>query len=145
LLTVTLSTDFLSMSFVQRAHTCSIDLGDIHMNFDNLQSSIGPHGTAGPQGPQGEKGEKDDTGASAPTRDLSIRPVKGNVAENGFEKSIASCDSDEILTGRGYEQTGPMTVLYYIANQLVIHGKQKVFLLQMTFLHTLKHMLNVNN
>src|SRR6476619_2283135 len=131
---VALSTGFLSMSFVQRAHAFSINVGDIHMNFDDLQGSTGPQGPAGPQcqqgekgdkgdkgdtgaqgekgekgdkgdtGAQGEKGEKGDTGASAPAKDLSIRTVKGDFVYNyGAHSSIASCDSDEILTGGGSE------------------------------------------
>src|SRR6476660_9459663 len=94
---VALSTGFLSMSFVQRAHAFSINVGDIHMNFDDLQGSTGPQGPAGPQGQQGEKGdkgdkgdtgaqgekgEKGDTGASAPAKDLSIRTVKGDFVYN---------------------------------------------------------------
>jgi len=54
------------MPFVQRAHAFSIDLGDIHMNFDNLHGSTGPQGPQGPQGEQGPKGDKGDTGAPCP-------------------------------------------------------------------------------
>ena len=46
-------------------------------------------------------------GASAPTRDLSIRTVKRDFVYNeGAHSSIASCDSDEILTGGGSEHKG---------------------------------------
>jgi hypothetical protein len=59
---VALSTGFLSIAHVQRAHAFSIAVGDIHMNFDNLQSSVCPHGPAGTQGSQGEQGPKGDKG-----------------------------------------------------------------------------------
>jgi hypothetical protein len=78
-----LSTGFLPIAYVQRAHAFSIDFSGLPGFGDNqglnfLQGSKGDKGDPGPQGPKGDKGEKGDTGASAPTRDLSIRTVKGD-------------------------------------------------------------------
>ena len=82
------------------------------------QGPKGDKGDTGAQGLQGEKGDKGDTGAQgeqgppgtpAENNDLSIRTVEGNVARDGVcvdgcrdtEKSVASCNSDEVLTGGG--------------------------------------------
>ncbi len=83
-----------------------------------LQGEKGDKGDTGAQGLQGEKGDKGDTGATgaqglqgkdATENDLSIRTVEGNIARDGFcvdgcqdtEKSVASCNSDEVLNGGG--------------------------------------------
>jgi len=91
------------------------------------QGEQGPKGDTGAQGPQGEQGPKGDTGAQGPqgeqgqagtpaiNNDLSIRTVEGNIARNGVcssqpcaetDKSIASCNDDEVLSGGGFEHTG---------------------------------------
>lgn len=81
------------------------------------QGPSGPKGETGPAGPKGDTGEQGpqgEQGESEPVRDLSIRTVKGNIAQDntcnegctGFQKSVASCDSDEILTGGGFEKRG---------------------------------------
>jgi hypothetical protein len=111
------------------------DFTDID-NFSGLDFLKGPQGEkgdkgdTGPQGekgdkgdtgPQGEKGDKGDTGpqgpagTSAENNNLSVRTVDGNVAQNGVcssppcnetDKSIASCEDDEVLTGGGFKHTG---------------------------------------
>jgi len=76
----------------------------------------GPPGPQGEQGPKGDKGEKGDTGASAPTKDLSIRIVKGDfvfIDNNRDHFSPATCDSDEILTEGGSEHKGGDHLLAY--------------------------------
>ena len=79
----------------------------------------GPQGQPGPQGkhgPKGDKGEKGDTGASTPTRDLSIRTVKGDfvfIDNNRDHFSAATCNSDEILTGGGSEHKGGDHLMAY--------------------------------
>ena len=53
-------------------------------------------------------------GQSEPVRDLSIRTVKGNFAFDGsIDISIASCESDEVLTGGGFEHFGGDYLLQY--------------------------------
>ena len=133
LFTVTLSTGFLSIAYIQRAHAFSIDFSGLPGFGDNqglnfLQGPKGDKGDTGPKGPpgpqgergehgpkgekgdpgqQGEKGDKGDTREYAPTRDLSIRTVKEDFVYNdSVHSSIASCDSDEILTGDGSEHKG---------------------------------------
>ncbi len=54
------------------------DLGDF--------PTVGEQGPLGPQGdpgPQGEKGDKGDKGDAAPSQDLTVRTVEGNVARDG--------------------------------------------------------------
>lgn len=74
LLTVALLAGLISVVFKQSALAFSIDVGNIHMNFDNLLGSPGAQGPPGPQGPQGDKGDKGDTGAQGP---------KGNTGPSG--------------------------------------------------------------
>ncbi len=81
----------------------------------------GEKGDKGDTGAQGEKGDKGDTGAQGPAgtpaenNNLSVRTVEGNVAQNGVcssppcnetDKSVASCEDDEVLTGGGFKHTG---------------------------------------
>ncbi|CAN5707472.1 hypothetical protein BH23THE1_BH23THE1_17420 [soil metagenome] len=84
----------------------------------------GPMGPQGPEGPQGETGAAGATGPqgqqgeSAPLNELSIRTVEGEVVQNGatsgeINKSVASCDSDEVLTGGGFERSGWTTTIIY--------------------------------
>jgi hypothetical protein len=76
----------------------------------------GDTGAQGEQGPQEPQGEKGDTGASAPTRDLGIRTVKGDSVFNDNNRdhfSAATYDSDEILTGGGSEHKGGDYLLAY--------------------------------
>ncbi|MBA2268253.1 MAG: collagen-like protein [Nitrosopumilus sp.] len=103
------------------------DLGDFPTVGE--QGPLGPQGDPGPQGEKGDKGDKGDTGAqglqgekgdkgdkgdAAPSQDLTVRTVEGNVARDGTcvdgcsdtEKSVASCNSDEVLTGGGFHKSG---------------------------------------
>jgi hypothetical protein len=94
------------------------DKGDT--GAQGLQGEKGDKGDTGAQGLQGEKGDKGDTGKQgepgtpAVNNDLSIRTVEGNVARDGTcinqcsdtEKSVASCNSDEVLTGGGFHKSG---------------------------------------
>ena len=57
---ITLATGFTSIAYIQSVHAFSIDVGDVHMNFDNL---LGSSGSQGPPGPNGDKG---DTGPQGP-------------------------------------------------------------------------------
>ncbi|WP_415311998.1 hypothetical protein [Candidatus Nitrosocosmicus sp. FF01] len=97
-----------------------------------VQGPKGDTGAQGPQGPQGVQGPKGDTGAEGPQgdtgaegpqgppgpeKDLSIRTVEGDIVQNGVSngqprKSVASCDSDEVLTGGGFEKSGATTTMY---------------------------------
>jgi hypothetical protein len=74
----------------------------------------GPKGDKGDTGAQGLQGEKEDKGDTGISRYLSIRTVEGNIARDGFcvdgcsdtEKSVASCNSDEVLTEGGVMNSG---------------------------------------
>src|SRR6476661_2144 len=94
LFVVALSTGFLSIAYVQRAHAFSIDFSGLPGIGDNQGLNFfgikGDKGDTGAQGEQGPKGDKGDTGASTPARDLSIRTVKGDFAYNdGTHSSLA--------------------------------------------------------
>jgi hypothetical protein len=78
------------------------------------QGEQGPKGDTGAQGPQGEQGPKGDTGEQGPSQNLSVRTVEGNIAQDGacvpgcseLQKSVASCNSDEVLVGGGFHNSG---------------------------------------
>src|SRR3954453_18465667 len=86
LFTIALSTGFLSIAYVQRAHAFSIDFsglpgfGDNSQGFNFLQGLKGEKGDPGQQGrqgPQGEKGEKGDKG------DTGLQGERGEKGEKG--------------------------------------------------------------
>jgi len=56
-----------------------------------VNGDTGATGAQGPPGPQGEQG---------PTQNLDVRTVKGEkVFNDSSQKSVATCNSDEVLTG----------------------------------------------
>jgi len=61
-----LSTGFLSIAYIQRAHAFSIDFGGIP-GFGDDQGSNFFQGSKGEQGPKNEKGDKCDVGPQGPT------------------------------------------------------------------------------
>ena len=62
------------------------------------------------QGSADKKGQKGPT-----TQNLDIRTVKGDkVFNDSAQKSVATCDSDEVLTGGGSEHFGASYQLVYI-------------------------------
>ena len=82
LFTIALSTGFLSMTYVQRAHAFSIDFsglpgfgGDQGLNFFQ-----GPKGDKGDTGPQGIPGEKGDTGSQG---EQGLQGEKGDKGDKG--------------------------------------------------------------
>jgi hypothetical protein len=84
---IALSIGFTSIVYMQSVYAFSLDIGDIHMNFDNSQRSTGPQGPPGPQGEQGPKGDKGDTGAQGLQGEQG---PKGDKDDKG-----ASAQSDE--------------------------------------------------
>jgi hypothetical protein len=74
------------------------------------QGSIGP---PGPPGPPGEQGSIGPPGAAAPTMNLAVRNVPGQiVALSEVTQSIAACNSDELVIGGGFSiENGPGMVL----------------------------------
>ena len=93
----------------------------------------GPKGDAGIQGPAGEKGETGPQGNPGPEKDLTIRTVEGIVARNGvsldggmtLDKSVASCNADEVVTGGGTYHFGRDFRLKYskpVGNSWVAEG-----------------------
>ena len=74
----------------------------------------GPQGEQGPPGPQGEQGPIGPPGKSAPTMmNLAVRLEEGDIVPlSGMAQSIATCNSDELVTGGGFAITnGPGMVL----------------------------------
>ena len=73
----------------------------------------GPQGEQGPLGPQGEQGPIGPPGKAAPTMNLTVRLEEGDIVPlSGMAQSIATCDSDELVTGGGFAITnGPGMVL----------------------------------
>jgi Collagen triple helix repeat (20 copies) len=73
----------------------------------------GPIGPPGPIGPRGEQGPIGPPGAAAPTMNLAVRNVPGQiVAWNEVAQSIATCNSDELVIGGGFSiANGPGMVL----------------------------------
>jgi hypothetical protein len=83
------------------------------------QGPIGPPGPSGeqgpigPPGPSGEQGPIGPPGAAAPTMNLAVRNVPGQiVALSEVAQSIATCNSDELVIGGGFSiANGPGMVL----------------------------------
>jgi hypothetical protein len=83
------------------------------------QGPIGPPGPSGeqgpigPPGPSGEQGPIGPPGAAAPTMNLAVRNVPGQiVALSKVAQSIATCNSDELVIGGGFSiANGPGMVL----------------------------------
>ncbi len=73
----------------------------------------GTQGPPGPPGPQGEQGPIGPPGKAAPTMNLTVRLEEGEIVSlSGIAQSIATCDSDELVTGGGFAITnGPGMVL----------------------------------
>jgi hypothetical protein len=73
----------------------------------------GPPGEQGPIGPPGEQGPIGPPGAAAPTMNLAVRNVPGQiVALSEVAQSIATCNSDELVIGGGFSiANGPGMVL----------------------------------
>ena len=66
----------------------------------------GKNGTQGPPGPQGEQGPIGPPGKAAPTMNLTVRLEEGEIVPlSGIAQSIATCDSDELVTGGGFAIT----------------------------------------
>jgi hypothetical protein len=128
LFSISLLTGFGSIMDRQSVHSLTIggiELDELHdpsaFEISDLNELLGikgdkgDKGDTGATGPQGPKGDTGATGPQGPSgtpaedKDLSIRTVEGNIARDGFcvdgcsdtEKSVASCDSDEVLTGGG--------------------------------------------
>jgi hypothetical protein len=129
LFTIALLTGFVSIS--NTPSVLALTIGGIDLDeltgLQGIDLLKGPKGDTGATGPQGEKGDKGDTGATGPEgpagpdKYLSMRTVKGNIAHDDVcvdfcsptstnEKSVASCNSDEILTGGGVEKEGGLIV-----------------------------------
>jgi len=77
------------------------------------QGPPGQNGTQGPPGPSGEQGPIGPPGAAAPTMNLAVRNVPGQiVALSEVAQSIATCNSDELVIGGGFSiANGPGMVL----------------------------------
>jgi hypothetical protein len=73
----------------------------------------GEQGSIGPPGPPGEQGSIGPPGAAAPTMNLAVRNVPGQiVALSEVTQSIAACNSDELVIGGGFSiENGPGMVL----------------------------------
>jgi len=73
----------------------------------------GEQGPIGPPGPSGEQGPIGPPGAAAPTMNLAVRNVPGQiVALSEAAQSIATCNSDELVIGGGFSiANGPGIVL----------------------------------
>jgi hypothetical protein len=73
----------------------------------------GEQGPIGPPGPSGEQGPIGPPGAAAPTMNLAVRNVPGQiVALSEVTQSIATCNSDELVIGGGFSiKNGPGMVL----------------------------------
>jgi hypothetical protein len=78
-----------------------------------LPGKNGTQGPPGPPGPQGEQGPIGPPGKAAPTMNLTVRLEEGDIVPlSEIAQSIATCDSDELVTGGGFAITnGPGMVL----------------------------------
>jgi len=110
LFVVALSAGFLSIAYVQRAHAFSIDVGDIHMNLDNLQ------GSTGPQGPPGDKGDKGDTGAQGEQGPKGDKGEKGDTGPQGIlgEKGDKGDKGDPGTSGQADERTAKLIIIKHV-------------------------------
>jgi hypothetical protein len=80
------------------------------------QGPAGPQGEQGPAGQQGEQGpagERGPPGPAAQAMNFTVRNVPGQlVSLSGIAQSVATCNSDELVTGGGFNITyGPGIVL----------------------------------
>ena len=73
----------------------------------------GPAGQNGTRGPIGPAGEKGPPGPEIPAMNLTIRNMEGQLVPlTGIAQSLATCNSDELVTGGGFTITnGPGVVL----------------------------------
>ena len=78
----------------------------------------GTQGPPGPPGPPGEQGSIGPPGAAAPTMNLAVRNVPGQiVALSEVVQSIATCNSDELVIVGGFSTAnGPGMVLSSVSN-----------------------------
>ena len=74
---------------------------------NGTQGPIGPAGEQGPPGPPGPPGPQ------IPAMNLTIRNMEGQLVPlTGIAQSLATCNSDELVTGGGFTITnGPGVVL----------------------------------
>jgi Collagen triple helix repeat (20 copies) len=82
------------------------------------QGEQGPAGELGPVGPQGEQGpagERGPPGPAAQAMNFTVRNVPGQLvllSLSGIVQSVATCNTDELITGGGFSITnGPGIVL----------------------------------
>jgi Collagen triple helix repeat (20 copies) len=82
------------------------------------QGEQGPAGELGPVGPQGEQGpagERGPPGPAAQAMNFTVRNVPGQLVSlslSGIVQSVATCNTDELITGGGFSITnGPGIVL----------------------------------
>lgn len=82
------------------------------------QGEQGPAGELGPVGPQGEQGpagERGPPGPAAQAMNFTVRNVPGQLVSlslSGLVQSVATCNTDELITGGGFSVTnGPGIVL----------------------------------
>ena len=83
---------------------------------NGTQGPIGPageQGPPGPPGPAGPAGPPGPAGAEIPAMNLTIRNMEGQLVPlTGIAQSLATCNSDELVTGGGFTITnGPGVVL----------------------------------
>ncbi|HJY15262.1 MAG TPA: hypothetical protein VJ225_04460 [Nitrososphaeraceae archaeon] len=75
----------------------------------------GPLGPVGPQGEQGPAGERGPPGPAAQAMNFTVRNVPGQLVSlslSGLVQSVATCNTDELITGGGFSVTnGPGIVL----------------------------------
>jgi Collagen triple helix repeat (20 copies) len=75
----------------------------------------GPLGPVGPQGEQGPAGERGPPGPAAQAMNFTVRNVPGQLVSlslSGLVQSVATCNTDELITGGGFSITnGPGIVL----------------------------------
>src|ERR687898_613182 len=73
----------------------------------------GPPGPTGAQGPPGPTGPPGPPGPEIPAMNLTIRNMEGQLVPlTGIAQSLATCNSDELVTGGGFTITnGPGVVL----------------------------------
>ncbi|CAN5304680.1 hypothetical protein BH18THE2_BH18THE2_08970 [soil metagenome] len=83
------------------------------MFYQGPPGQNGTQGPIGPPGPSGEQGPIGPPGAAAPTMNLVVRNLPGQiVALSEAAQSIATCNSDELVIGGGFSiANGPGMVL----------------------------------
>src|SRR3954454_5055275 len=80
---IALATGFTTIGYIHSVLAFSLDVGDIHMNFDNSQGTPGPQGSQGEQGEQGPKGDKGEKGDKGDTGSQGERGEKGDKGDKG--------------------------------------------------------------